>query len=52
LDIRCGLIKLSEKEEVVFPEREKLARIDIDEETKTMNIEFLEPVDWEKLRSE
>jgi hypothetical protein len=51
IGFRCGLIKVN-SQQVLLSERDKLVKIDIDEESKIMNLEFLEPVDWEKLRGE
>ncbi len=51
IGFRCGLV-MADQGRLLFPEREKLANIAIDEEGKMMTIEFLEPVNWEELKNE
>ncbi|RUT78742.1 hypothetical protein [Ancylomarina longa] len=51
IGFRCGLIS-AQSSQIYDQERDKLVKIDIDEESKTASLEFLEPVDWEKLKEE
>ncbi len=68
IGFRCGFVRLFPKEpniDIDLPpeqhewplppelkDREKLAEVVVDEETKKMSLSFLEPVDWEKLENE
>lgn len=48
IGFRCGLVSHTS---FIDPDRDKLARIQIDETNEIVHIEFLEPVDWEKLNN-
>ncbi len=53
IGFRCGFVKIRLKEKQYFDnDRDKLADIIVDEENKTIMLKFLEPVDWEKLKTE
>ncbi len=54
IGFRCGLVKVdvSKESRSYDIDRDKLVEIDVDEEGRTLTIEFLEPVDWEKLKNE
>ena len=51
IGFRCGLAKV-ELQQAYDVDRDKLVEFVVDEDLKTVSIEFLEPVDWEKLKGE